>query len=135
VVGSIVYDAASTTADVNSLISVRLAIGSRDYSVNELGFFDNHLFDQRIIGGLISGVSGVSSGTNDFRLQWSEITLKPQDFTYAVSFTSGLYSETNFTQFIITQASAVPEPSGLLFLLTGVAGMISAGRRRRFRGS
>jgi hypothetical protein len=128
IVGSIVYDAASTTADINSLISVRLTIGSHDYSVNEVGFLDNHVFDQRIIGGLINGVSGVSSGTNDFRLQWSEMTLQPQDFAYATSSTSGLYFETNFTQFTVTQASAVPEPSGLPFLLMGVAGMIAAAR-------
>jgi hypothetical protein len=129
-----VYDAVSTISDINSLVSVQLTIGSHNYSVNEVGFLDNHLFDQRIIGGLISGVSGIFSGTDDFRLQWSETTLKPEDFSYATSSSSGIYSETNFTQFTIMQASAVPEPSGLSILVIGAAGiMIAAGRKWLFQ--
>ncbi len=130
VVGSIVYDAISSTSDINSLLSIQLTIGSHNYAVNEVGFLDNHLFDQRIIGGLINGVSGISSGTDDFRLQWSEATLNPEDFSYTTSSSSGIYSETNFTQFTITQASTVPEPSGLAILTIGVAGIMIAARRK-----
>jgi hypothetical protein len=132
VVGSIMYDAISTISDINSLVSVELTIGNHNYLVSEVGFLDNHLFDQRIIGGLISGVSGISSGTDDFRLQWSETTLMPEYFSYATSSSSGIYSETNFTQFTITQASAVAEPSGLPVLVIGAAGIMIAARRRWF---
>jgi hypothetical protein len=56
VIGSIVYDAAASTPSViNSLTSINLTIGGHSYSVNEVDFANEPMFDATVVGGLING--------------------------------------------------------------------------------
>jgi hypothetical protein len=119
VTGSIVYDAASTTSNINSLTSVNLTIAGHTYTLGELGFISPSGTSQ-FIGGLLNGVDLVMVHTDDFFLTWNETTLVPSFFFYTTASSSLIPRSSNFTQFSVT-AAAVPEPSSLALLLAGAA--------------
>ena len=81
VVGSIVYDAASTTSTINSLTSINLTTAGHTYTLGEVGFLSPFGADQFIYG-LINGTT-IVNGTNDFVFRWNETTLIPVEFTYS----------------------------------------------------
>jgi hypothetical protein len=123
VTGSIVYDAASTTSNINSLTSINLTITGHTYLLSEVGFISPFGSDQ-LIGGLLNTVPRIDVFTNDFSMRWNETTLVPFDFTYATTATStsgGIFRSATFTQFSVTAAAAVPEPSSFALLAAGVA--------------
>jgi hypothetical protein len=123
VTGSIVYDAASTTSNINSLTSINLTIAGHTYLLSEVGFISPAGSNQ-LIGGLSFGVGGIFHGTDDFSIRWNETTLIPFDFTYATTLPSGgIFRSATFTQFSVTAAAAVPEPSSLALLAAGVASL------------
>jgi hypothetical protein len=128
VTGSIVYDAASTTSNINSLTSINLTIAGHTYLLSEVGFISPFGSNQQLIGGLSFGVGGIFTHTDDFDIRWNQTTLIPFDFTYAATATGpagGIFFSNTFTQFSVTAASsaAVPEPSSLALLAAGVAAL------------
>jgi hypothetical protein len=133
VTGSIVYDAASITSNVGPVTSIDLTIAGHIYTLAEVG--SETVGSQQHIGGLLTGVGAVSSGTNDFRLDWNITTLAPIDLSYATAGSlSGPFianSSTDFTEFSVAAASTnIPEPSSLVILLAGVLGLGVVLRRR-----
>jgi hypothetical protein len=104
VTGSIVYDAASTTSNINSLTSINLTIAGHTYLLSEVGFISPAGSNQ-LIGGLFFGVGGMFHGTDDFSIGWNETTLIPFDFSYTTTLPSGGFFFSNtFTQFSVTAA-------------------------------
>ena len=67
VIGTIIYEAASITANIDSLTSINLIIGGHTYLINEIGYSLLFLPRQKI-GGNSAGVAGMSSGTMTFLL-------------------------------------------------------------------
>jgi len=120
VTGSVVYDAASTTSNINSLTSINLTIAGHSYSLAEVGFVEGFP-DNTVIGGLINGIGTVAANTDDFFINWDTSTLHPVLFAYSCA-TCVVYFGFTFTQFNVTAAAAVPEPSSLTTLLTGILG-------------
>jgi len=127
--GSIAYDAATATSNINSLTSINLTIAGHVYTVGEIGFISTGFFQE--IGGTVNTVSGLSAFADDFFLGWNEATLTPFDFIYGTS-NSYLYDQSSvgFQQFSVT---ATPEPATLPVMLTGGAAMAMLGWLRRRR--
>jgi PEP-CTERM motif len=125
VTGSIVYDAASTMSNINSLTSINLTIAGHTYLLSEVGFISPAGSNQ-LIGGLSFGVGGILHHTDDFSIRWNQTTLIPFNFIYAATATGpagGIFLSSTFSQFSVTAAAAVPEPSSLALLAAGVAAL------------
>jgi hypothetical protein len=125
VIGSIVYDAASTTSNINSLTSINLTIAGHTYLLSEVGFISPFGSNQ-LIGALSFGVGGILHHTDDFNIRWNQTTLIPFNFIYTATATGpagGFFLSNTFTQFSVTAAEAVPEPGSLALLAVGVAAL------------
>jgi hypothetical protein len=129
VVGTIVWDAASATADINSLISVDLTLDGHVYALNELAF-ESPFGSGDIIYGNVGGLS-VSTLTNDFWIRFDASTATPQDFVYASAQTNGIWSSSSFRQFSITAGNGVPEPGSLALVAASLLGLCLGRPRRR----
>lgn len=120
VVGSIVYDAASITSNINSLTSANLTIAGHTYTVGELSFANSSPPSSPFaaIGTPNGGVCcAATNGADTFFVEWIQASLVPLVFIYATASVPGdIWTSSNFTQFSIT-AAAVPEPSSLCLLL------------------
>lgn len=121
--GSILYDAASATSDIGSLLAISLTIDGHVYTVGELAF-DSSTNTQGI-GGAANGVNGLGAGP-DFFITWDQLSLTPGSFFYTASSGITVFSGP-LTRFSVT---AVPEPATLALVLTGGLGLL---RRRSSR--
>jgi hypothetical protein len=119
--GSIVYEAASTTSNINSLTSINLSIAGHVYALAELDFVSAS--PDQFIEALTSGTTLVT-GNNNFELRWTASTLIPVAFEYSSTGAIDTYLSKDFTQFSVTSdAVSVPEPSSLSILLTGITSL------------
>jgi hypothetical protein len=128
VTGTIIYEAASTTANIESLTSINLTIDNHTYALNEVGFISPFGINGQLIGGIVNGLNGFSSGTDDFDLTWLKGT-SLASFIYTSSSTpDGIWTSDTFTSFSVTP---VPEPSTILLLCCGMIGLWGA--RKKFK--
>ncbi|MBI4763976.1 MAG: PEP-CTERM sorting domain-containing protein [Deltaproteobacteria bacterium] len=134
VVGTIIYEAASVTADIDSLISINLVIDGHTYSKSEIGFISPFLGSRQLIGGNGMGIDGLFSGTNDFRLDWFKNSLIPLKFSYTSKSHGGIWDSIDsnaFSSFSVRESTSVPEPATLLLLGSGLIAL--AGLRRKIK--
>ena len=125
VTGSFTYDAPSITSDPTSLTAVNLTIAGHAYTLAEVGS------EPDLIGAVVNGVNGVNSGFDDFVLLWNPASSVPEGFTYATSNIPRTNFETaNFTQFSVTAATPVPEPSTWAMMAIGFSLMGFLGYRK-----
>jgi hypothetical protein len=128
VTGSFTYDAPSITSDPTSLTAVNLTIGGHAYTLAEVG--SEAVGSEALIGGVVNGVDAVASGTDDFFLTWNPVSSVPDVFVYATPNTPNIFDGTNFTQFNVTAATPVPEPSTWAMGLIGFGLMGFLGYRK-----
>lgn len=128
VAGSILYEAASTTSNIDSLTAISLTIDTYTYSLGEVGFTTEGLSNPRqCVGGTFNAICNVGGGADDFRIRWDQDSLAPIDFAYSTG-TADSWATTTFTSFSI---AAVPIPPAVFLFgsgLLGLAGM--AGRKK-----
>jgi len=131
--GTIVYDAASTTADINSITSINLTIDGHTYGISEIIFqslYENH----HLIGGSLDG-GDITPGTDDFRLMWHKDTLTPDHFYYSSVNSITTYGVSTdyevtgiFNKFTVTSAP-VPIPGALVLFGSGLVGLAGISRK------
>lgn len=119
VIGRIIYEAESITANIDSLTAIDLTIDGHTYSISEIDYI-SPFFSRQKIGGTLAGVNAISSGTDDFRLDWYQGSLTPMKFSYTSSLHGGFWDSNNFSSFSVAESHAVPEPANLLLLGSGL---------------
>lgn len=122
VIGRIIYEAESITANIDSLTAIDLTIDGHTYSISEIGYI-SPFFSRQQMGGSLSGVNAISSGTDDFRLDWYKETLTPMKFSYTSSLHGGFWDSNTFSSFSVAESHSVPEPSNLLLLGSGLVAL------------
>jgi len=120
VTGTIVYEAASLGATVDSLTSISLTLDGYTYGVGELGFTSSGSTD--FIGGSLNGVQTIFSATNDFLIRFNRDAQTGFDFIYSSASINNIWSSAQFTSFSMTELSQVPEPTTVALLSLGLVG-------------
>ena len=133
VTGKIIYEAASTTGVISSLISIDLIIGAHTYSISEIGYISpwGSSPERQLIGGNLNDVDSITSLTDDFYFIWYSETLSPITFHYTSSSINDIWNSEEFSSFSVSALSPVPEPTSMLLLGLGLVGL--AGARRKFK--
>lgn len=127
VTGSLLYSAATPYySRWTALTGIDLTIAGHKFSLAEVGTF-NYFGGTLSVGGLVTGVNGVSARTDDFYL-----SVLPGDSTFYYSLREypGLFEAATVTK-NVTEVAAVPEPQTYAMLLAGLGLMGFVARRRK----
>lgn len=134
--GTIIYEAASPKADIEALISINMMINEHSYSLSEVGFRSLPKYYE--IYGLVNRTGIITFPIpgwtkNDFDLGWMKDSLTPTGFTYSSALIDGCAWNTQaFSSFTVTDISAVPETTTMVFLVAGLFGFVIFGREKLF---
>ncbi len=81
VTGSVMYSAGSSTSEIQSLLAVDLMINGHQYGLSEVGCL---VFNPTttLVGGNVSGVGSVHSGTDDFYFLYNPAAPDVYGFSY-----------------------------------------------------
>jgi hypothetical protein len=134
VTGTIIYEAASTTANIDFLTSSNMTIDGYTYSISEVGFISPFGPTDQLIFAK-TGDTTVFAGTNDFYLRWNQNTLNPVSFAYASSSTPvSVWLTSDFANFTVTESTTpIPEPTTMLLLSSGLISLAGYGRKKCFK--
>lgn len=127
-VGSLIFSAASPSADWSALKAFNMTIGDVTYSMQDVGF-ENYGWNTTVVGNL-NPQDGLHFGTNDFALSlWHEEQVVYAFYTSEAA--SGVWAVSH-RPVVITEvtASAAPEVQTTAMLLAGL-GLLGAVARRR----
>ena len=127
--GAIVYNAASTTAPIDSLASISLSIAGHTYLLDEVGFIPDPAIG--LVGGTIDGVGGSGNFEDDFLLLWELATGTPLLFLYASAGLSGIWLTSTFPEFSVSVVP-VPEPNSSALVALALLALLAA---RTFRST
>jgi len=138
--GTIVWEADSPTAPIQSLTSISLTIDGHAYSLAEVGFLSPFFGTTDLIAGNVSNLLTLWVGTDDFVLAFDRATATPNHFGYISADVPNFFLGQQFTSFSITAGAArapaavgagsVPEPATLTLLGVALAAGACARRRR-----
>lgn len=136
--GKLFFEADSIASEVTSVVGVDLEVDGKGYSVPEVAF-DNGRYrggqNESIIGGALFGADGMPFvGTDDFWIIWDRDSLQGLEFSYQNSTSSSRWVSSTVGAFSITQVTAIPEPSSLLYLIGPVCVWTLKRRYRRRTG-
>ena len=103
------------------------------YGLGEIGFISSLASDFDVVGGTVDGVDTISTSINntqnDFFVSWNKITLAPNSIAYSsASYPVVAWQTWTFSEFNI---AAVPIPTALPLLLSGIAGLGLVGCKRQ----
>lgn len=126
--GTIVWEAASASADIDSLTSISLVINGHPYTLGETGFLSSE--GSSTIAGTNNTVFGLVNGTNDFSIAFSQSTGTPGIFMYTSASINDIWFSRSFDEFSIT-AAQVPEPAVLALFGLGLVGLAVSRQRKR----
>jgi hypothetical protein len=130
--GSFQYEAASLTSPIDSLTAVNLTLDGHVYTLANTGFVNSAPLS--FLGGLVNGVVSMGANTNDFLLRFNHTTGQPIGFDAATIGAPSIVFATGFTVFSIApaQTAAVPEPTTVVLVALGLAGLgVRRLRKRR----
>lgn len=124
VVGSIIYEAASVDATIDSITSISLTLNGYTYGISNL-YFGTASGTLEVIAG--EGGIGLGNLTDDFEISFYRDTGTGGAFTYTSSTLSGIWFARNFTSFSLTTGPTVPAPAPaplpVALLLIGLVAM------------
>ncbi len=128
--GVFVYEAADLLSAIDSIVSVSLSIGSVNYALADVGFYN---IGPTLVGfgGVLNAPDSVLSGTDDFFFSFDPLSDSGLVFLYSSPSTPAQnWRTSNFDSFSRTIAS-VPEPGTFALLGIGLAAFGLSRRRRK----
>jgi len=130
--GTLVFDKFATDFSIVSLTSIDLTIAGHTYGVGELGFINN-AGPNVAVGGTINGVTGGSSGTDDFALLWNQTSGSYVLLVYTCLLQGCEHianaGSTVFTEGLVS--AAIPLPAALPLFATGLGALGLLGWRKK----
>jgi hypothetical protein len=126
--GTLVWEAASVNATIDSLVSIDLTLNGAAYALSDISFESpfGGSGNTDIIYGALRGIS-TASFTDDFWIRWNRATLTGRDFVYTSSTLGGTWKSTNFTSFTVSE---VPIPAAAWLFGSALLGLGVIKRRK-----
>jgi hypothetical protein len=133
VIGVITYQANSLGANINSLSSISLTVGSHTYALSELGFQQDFVPGFAEIGGLINGLNTIHALTDDFFLIFNYTQTSGAltgNLGYSTSTRDVVFNGTA-SSYVLSEVATTPLPGALPLFASGLGalGLFQWGRK------